>query len=122
MVIIIGKNSINKKLGIGSVFKKKQTFNVRSLVLLVIFTLCFLLLLIRIGYIQFVKGPTYKTEAYKQQTTSQTLASKRGTIYDAKSKKLAISSAVDTITVNNGKVTYNDGKTVPNETLASGFV
>ena len=121
MVIIIGKNSINKKLGIGSVFKKKQTFNVRSLVLLVIFTLCFLLLLIRIGYIQFVKGPTYKTEAYKQQTTSQTLASKRGTIYDAKSKKLAISSAVDTITVNNGKVTYNDGKTVPNETLASGF-
>lgn len=121
MVIIIGKNSINKKLGIGSVFKKKQTFNIRSLVLLVIFTLCFLLLLIRIGYIQFVKGPTYKTEAYKQQTTSQTLASKRGTIYDAKSKKLAISSAVDTITVNNGKVTYNDGKTVPNETLASGF-
>lgn len=121
MVIIIGKNRINKKLGIGSAFKKKQTFNVRSLALLIIFTLCFLLLLIRIGYIQFVKGTEYKTEAYKQQTTSQTLTSKRGTIYDSKNKKLAISSAVDTISVNNGKVTYNDGSIVPNEVLASGF-
>ena len=122
MVIFIKKNYINKKLGIGSSFKRKQAYNARSLVLLSCFSLCFLGLLTRIGYIQFVNGPDYKTRAYKQQTTSQVLSSKRGTIYDASGKILAMSSAVDTISVNNGSVFYSDGKTkVPNDVLAQGF-
>ena len=122
MVIFIKKNYINKKLGIGSSFKRKQAYNTRSLVLLSCFSLCFLGLLTRIGYIQFVNGPDYKTRAYKQQTTSQVLSSKRGTIYDASGKILAMSSAVDTISVNNGSVFYSDGKTkVPNDVLAQGF-
>lgn len=121
MVIIIGKNHINKKLGIGSSFKKKQSYNTRSLVLLLGFSLCFLGLLTRIGYIQFVKGSEYKTNAYKQQTKSQTLSSKRGTIYDSTNKILAISSSVDTISVNNGQVFYKNTKPVPNEVLAKGF-
>lgn len=122
MVIFIKKNSINKKLGIGSSFNKKQSYNTRSLILLSCFSICFLLLLGRIGYIQFVNGPDYKTRAYKQQTKSQVLSSKRGTIYDASGKILAMSSAVDTITVNNGSVFYSDGKTlVDNEFLAKGF-
>ena len=74
-----------------------------------------------IGYIQFVKGAEYKEEAYKQQTTSQVLASKRGTIYDSTNMILAISSSVDTISVNNGQVTYSDGSVVPNDVLAQGF-
>jgi len=122
VVIFIKKNYINKKLGIGSSFKRKQAYNTRSLVLLSCFSLCFLGLLTRIGYIQFVNGPDYKTRAYKQQTTSQVLFSKRGTIYDASGKILAMSSAVDTISVNNGSVFYSDGKTkVPNDVLAQGF-
>ena len=121
MVIIIGANRINKKLGIGTGFDKKESYNIRSLILLVVFSLCFLFLLIRIGYIQFVKGSEYKTNAYKQQTTSQVLTSKRGTIYDSTNKVLAISSAVDTISINNGKVCYSDGTVVPNEFLAQGF-
>ena len=121
-MIFIKKNYINKKLGIGSSFKRKQAYNTRSLVLLSCFSLCFLGLLTRIGYIQFVNGPDYKTRAYKQQTASQVLFSKRGTIYDASGKILAMSSAVDTISVNNGSVFYSDGKTkVPNDVLAQGF-
>lgn len=120
-MIIIGKNHINKKLGIGSSFRKKQSFNARSLTLLSIFSLCFLGLITRIGYIQFVNGPDYKTNAYKQQTTSQTLTSKRGTIYDSTNKILALSSSVDTISVNNGQVFYSDNKPVPNDILAKGF-
>lgn len=120
-MIIIGKNRINKKLGIGTGFKKKESYNVRSLFLLVFFTVCFLVLLIRIGYIQFVKGPEYRANAYKQQTTSQVLSSKRGTIYSSTNQILAISSSVDTISVNNGKVLYTDGSSVPNEVLAKGF-
>ncbi len=121
VVIIIGRNHINKKLGIGSSFKKKQLFNTRSLVLLSIFSLCFVGLLTKIGYIQFVKGSDYKTNAYKQQTKSQTLMSKRGTIYDATNKVLALSSSVDSISINNGQVCYSDGKIVPNDVLADGF-
>ncbi len=120
-MIHIGKNRINKRLGIGTVFKEKNVFTSRSLTLLLGFTFCFLLLLIRIGYIQFVKGTEYKANAYNQQTTSQVLASKRGTIYDATNKILAISSTVDTVSINRGQVFYNDGSEVSNETLASGF-
>lgn len=120
-LIHIGKNRINKKLGIGTVFKKKQSYNVRSLFLLGSFTFCFVLLLGRIGYIQFLKGAEYKTSAYNQQTTSQIIASKRGRIYDSTNKILAISSTVDTVSINPGQVCYKDGSTVSNETLASGF-
>ena len=120
-MIHIGKNRINKKLGIGTSIKQRAQFNSRSIALLTGFSLCFVALLGRIGYIQFVKGTEFKTKAYNQQTTSQVLASKRGTIYDSTSKILAISSAVDSVSVNNGQVTYLDGSAVPNEILASGF-
>ena len=110
-LIHIGKNRINKKLGIGTVFKKKQSYNVRSLFLLGSFTFCFVLLLGRIGNIQFVKGAEYKASAYNQQTTSQVIASKRGTIYDSTNKILAISSTVDTVSINPGQVCYKDGST-----------
>lgn len=121
MVVFIKKKSLNKKLGIGSNFNKKETYNTRSLVLLAFFTVCFVGLLTRIGYIQFVNGADYKTKAYKQQTVSQTLTSRRGTIFDAYGKILAISSAVDTISINNGQVFYKDGTAVPNEVLAEGI-
>ena len=87
-LIYIGKNQINKRLGIGTSFKSKQKFASRSLLLLALFTLCFIGLLGRIGYIQFVKGNEYKTAAYKNQVTSQTIASKRGTIYDSTNKTI----------------------------------
>ncbi len=89
--------------------------------MLVVFTLCFLALLFRLGYIQFVKGAEYKAAAYNNQTTSQIIASKRGTIYDSTNKILAISSSVDTVTINNNEVYYNTGDVVPKEVLASGF-
>ncbi len=120
-MIHIRKNRINKKLGIGTSFKQKSQFNSRSIALLTGFSICFATLLGRIGYIQFVKGSEYKVKAYNQQTTSQVLASKRGTIYDSTSKILAISSSVDSVSINNGQVVYLDGTTVPNEFLASSF-
>ena len=59
------------------------------------------LLLIRIGYIQFVEGSELKRKAYIQQTSDRSVNPKRGTIYDRSGEKiLAISSTVQTITVN----------------------
>ncbi len=121
-VIIIAKKRMPKKSKKAiNASIQKQICNTRSLFLLFAFFLAFLVLLVRIGYIQFVKGAEYKQNAYKQQTTSQILASKRGTIYDATNKILAISSNVDTVTINNGKVFYNDKSAVPKEVLAEGF-
>lgn len=100
---------------------RKQNYNKKSLAILFFFLLCFLLLIIRIGYIQFVKGKEYGEEAYKQQTSSQTINSKRGIIYDSTGKILARSAGVDTISLIPGKVYYLDGTVVTNDVLAAGF-
>ncbi len=119
-VIIIAKKRIpRKKNDYG--FNNKRQFAIRSIALMVIFFLVFLVLIVRIGYIQFVKGPEYKESAYKQQTKSHVIASKRGTIYDSTNHILAISSPVDTISISKGEVLYKDSSVVPNEVLAQGF-
>ncbi len=60
-----------------------------------------ILLLFRIGYLQFIEGSELQKKAYLQQTSDRSVNPKRGTIYDATGEKvLAISSTVQTITVN----------------------
>ena len=45
------------------------------------------LLIIRIGFIQFVQGNWLSELAYKQQSLDRQINPKRGTIYDATRKK-----------------------------------
>ena len=60
-----------------------------------------ILLLFRICYLQFIEGSELQKKAYLQQTSDRSVNPKRGTIYDATGEKvLAISSTVQTITVN----------------------
>ena len=55
----------------------------------------------RIGWIQFVMGDELKEMALEQQSLDRTVNPRRGTIYDATGKTvLAVSSTVNTITVN----------------------
>ena len=68
----------------------------------------FLVLIFRIGYIQFAKGAEYKESAYRQQTINRIISPKRGTIYDSTGKALALSADVDTITINPNKIVVND--------------
>ena len=63
-------------------------------------TVVFFLLVIRLGYVQFIKGSEYKEAAYKQQTINRIISPKRGTIYDSTGKALAMSADVDTVTIN----------------------
>lgn len=65
-----------------------------------IYCLIFILLIIRVGYIQIVEGRTLKNMAYEQQTLGRLISPRRGTIYDRNGKKLAISASVDTIIAN----------------------
>ena len=59
------------------------------------------LLIIRVGFIQFVQGSELQAKAYAQQTLNRNINPKRGTIYDATGKvKLAVSASVETVSVN----------------------
>ena len=60
----------------------------------------FLLLIGRLFWLQFIKGPWLKEQMYSQLITSRAISPKRGTIYDTNGKELAISAAVDTVTIN----------------------
>ena len=77
---------------------------------------CFLILLCligRIGFIQFVQGSELSTLAYEQQTLDRKINPKRGTIYDASRKEiLAVSSTVETVTVNPGNIAKEDKEKV----------
>ncbi len=69
-----------------------------------------LLLLFRIGYLQFIDGNMLKQKAYMQQTSDRSVNPKRGTIYDSTGEKiLAISSTVQTVTVNPTVIENKEG-------------
>ena len=76
----------------------------KLIVLLIVSILIFIILIIRIGFIQFVQGNSLKEKAYQQQTINQIISPKRGNIYDSTGKALAISAQVDTITINPAKL------------------
>ena len=78
--------------------------------------ICFLIILClmgRLGFIQFVQGGELTSLAYQQQTLDRKINPKRGTIYDATEEKiLAVSSTVDTVTVNPGNIKKEDKEKV----------
>ena len=80
-----------------------------------------LLLVVRIGYLQFVEGSFLKEQAIKNQLTSRTIAANRGTIYDANGKALAKSASVDNVVINPTNVKYKNGDEVEKEVLANAF-
>ena len=78
--------------------------------------ICFIILIFllgRIGFIQFIQGSELKELAYMQQTLDREINPKRGTIYDSTGKNvLAISSTVETVTVNPGNIKKEDKEKV----------
>lgn len=64
----------------------------------------FILLILRIFWIQFIDGSWLKEKAYRQQTSSTLISPERGSILDVNGKKLAASEKVDTISVNPTKI------------------
>ena len=79
---------------------KKRVRNILFVMFLLI-----ALLITRIGVIQFVQGAELSEMAYEQQTLDRTINPKRGTIYDRTGTNiLAVSSTVETVTVNPGNI------------------
>jgi len=69
----------------------------RMLVFLICFFLVTVALIIRLGYIQLIKGNEYKKAAMENWARDITISAKRGTIYDARGKKLAVSVNSNTV-------------------------
>ncbi len=108
------KQKINKKINIKRLEKSGNlTRKKRMKVALITSFFIMTLLASRIGYIQFVKGSELESMAYVQQTLDRKVNPKRGTIYDATGKNiLAVSSTVETITVNPVNISKEDKEKV----------
>ena len=88
-----------------------------------IMVIIFVLLVTRIGWIQFAQGAELKEMAARQQTLNKIITPKRGYIYDTNGKALAISVPVDTISINPKKFivkadSNTDEETAKYKTLA----
>jgi len=73
----------------------------------------FILLIIRIWYIQFVQGDFLIQKVSEQQSLSRSISAKRGTIYDSTQKYiLAVSANVETVTINPTQISKQDKEKV----------
>ena len=109
---------------INSDFESKNFIYTKKLRLILLVTvIIFVLLICRIGFLQFVQGSYLKEQAYKQQAINQIISPKRGNIYDSTGKALAISAQVDTITINPSKFKKDSDEETATyqETVAKGL-
>ena len=86
---------------------KKKMRNTLFIVFLIL--IC---LVVRLGYIQIFQGKELAKLAYQQQTLDRSINPKRGTIYDTNGTELAVSSTVETVTVNPGNIKGEDKEKV----------
>ncbi len=80
----------------------KSITNLQNKKRMLVFLLCFFLgtvgLVVRLGFIQIIGGEEYKKQAMENWSRDIIISAKRGTIYDAKGKKLAVSINSNTVT------------------------
>lgn len=99
----------------GSKVRKKNEKIVRSKSLIIAISICFIifiLLLIRLAFLQFIQGPELKEAANRQQSTNRIISAKRGNIYDSTGKLLAASASVDTVSINPSRIDKEDKEKV----------
>lgn len=87
---------------------KAASPNKRLRGILIAVIVVFLIIIFRIGWLQFVEGASLKEMMYDQLITSEILTPKRGSIYDSTGKTLAISAQVDTVSVDPRKFVQTD--------------
>ncbi len=76
---------------------KKPKIAGRVLFFTAFVTACFVILALRVGYLQFVSGAELKAGMLEQETRDKEITPRRGSIYDRNGKELAVSANVDTV-------------------------
>lgn len=80
--------------------KRPATIKKRIKIMTSLFLIGSMVLVGRLGWIQFVRGSEYKKLAAEQQTRDSAISAKRGTIYDRNMKVLAQSATAERVTIN----------------------
>ena len=110
------KSKANKIKKVNKVKSKKNgnlTRKRRMRVALIVSCTVFFALGIRIAWIQFYRGSELQSMAYIQQTLDRKINPRRGTIFDSTGENiLAVSSTVETITVNPVNIKKDDKEKV----------
>lgn len=87
----------------------------RIIIILVIVTIIWGILCIRVGIIQFIEGAKWKEKSEKQQYVSRSITASRGTIYDSSGEiVLAQSSTTQKVTVNPVNISKENKEKVAN--------
>ena len=112
------KSTSNNILNVQNIVPKTK---LKQALLLSFFLL--LLLILRLFYLQIIDGPYLASLATKTHTTSEVISSKRGNIYDSTGASLAISEAVDTVSINPPKIKTKKDEDTPafKEKVAKGL-
>ncbi len=78
---------------------EKPSYSSKKRLLFILFVVAFvsIVLIVRLGYLQIVKGEELKKGALQQWTKGITIKPKRGIIYDRKGQKLAVSISASTV-------------------------
>ena len=82
-----------------------KNFRTRAGVLSAVFVVALLGLVLRLGFLQFVRGPVLTRLAIAQWMRDAPVDPKRGVIYDRQGRELAISADVDSIVASPARVT-----------------
>ncbi len=86
-------------------------------IILIIVFACLLLLCLRLGWIQIVKGSEYSEKAVEQQTRDTPIEAERGVIYDTNGNELAVSVTCYTIWVRPSDVRSGENNAEKNENV-----
>lgn len=108
------KNTKSKtKLNISNINVPNAVSFTKIRVVFVILLIIMVLLLIRVGFLKFVDGNKLQSLATSQQTLTETLTAKRGTIYDSSGTKvLAISYDTDKIYITPSEIAESNKEIV----------
>ncbi|MDD4066372.1 MAG: penicillin-binding transpeptidase domain-containing protein [Clostridia bacterium] len=79
-------------------------------IILALFLIIFMVVIIRLIFVQVINGDYYKQKAYQQQTNDTLISANRGTIYDINNQELAISASVETIVVNPPQIKTDEAR------------
>ncbi|MBE7031925.1 MAG: stage V sporulation protein D [Ruminococcaceae bacterium] len=90
-----------------STFKQKK----RIMLLLFLVVVIFFALLVRVAWLQIVRGEWLSSAAREQQTSDNTISPERGLIYDRNMKVLATNLSVETISITPKNVRDNSKQT-----------